>query len=687
MTTYGVDVEVKTQERTFDARRSFDARGQVNLGGKVGEGGKLTAPSQRTQRTGNYGNNSAYRPPQSATQARRMDGSGNYGNPMRTHINVTATEVPGSKRQTLGNRARVASSNASSGLGKAAKTAGKVAKTVGGKISPGVGINAKGDIDFGLRAGGAGLSISGKGDISLGVPGLSATINPKNPTDTTVDIGFGAITIEQTRVGCSIIVTIKMGGKIINQDTRKADDCVEPEPTPEPTPTPTPAPTPAPSPSPSPSPSDVTNDDNLTLPPPKSFTVPAGFTGWVCPMYTIFHKSNTTGVFVEILEDENGIPNGKYYQYWVTSTASSSRTGFAPAGTYYDLSYEERGGSSESGNPYPSSDTVLVSEGNLSNVDNVTVGYFNVYLGLDEEPPTPYKYKGYGYSQGVPRLTFGFTRYYDRYLSTIANEPRYTFGHFIDDACQRIDFPFVPNFNKPYQTTPKAIPPMEDEKCCELNKRIYEMLGGDDFFNKGISIPNSIYVPGGSGETQALTYHELNNLLFRTLAYRTPGNIEVKLKDSNIMKEGEQPLTYKATDATSYFNKLMEVTMSQDTDLSALINLIIRLNWIAVQILNISVKINQMSQSIIGFFGVPCKDTTVNVDIPVDPSLGQKVGFEAKKPTIDKIVKLLDLDDPTETRKLLDKFMNFARIPVTVKKLVSTAKGGNYWWLLDKNKR
>ena len=127
--------------------------------------------------------------------------------------------------------------------------------------------------------------------------------------------------------------------------------------------------------------------------------------------------------------------------------------------------------------------------------------------------------------------------------------------------------------------------------------------------------------------------------------------------------------------------------MSQDTDLSALINLIIRLNWIAVQILNISVKINQMSQSIIGFFGVPCKDTTVNVDIPVDPSLGQKVGFEAKKPTIDKIVKLLDLDDPTETRKLLDKFMNFARIPVTVKKLVSTAKGGNYWWLLDKNKR
>ncbi|MFM6212373.1 MAG: hypothetical protein ACKPFB_11365, partial [Planktothrix sp.] len=236
MTTYGVDVQVETQTKR-------PLKIDTSPGGKISR-------TTRTNNTGNYGNNSSYRPPQSATQARRIDGSGNYGNPMRTHVNVTATEVPGSKRQTLGNRARVASSNASSGLGKAAKTAGKIAKTVGGKISPGVGINAKGDIDFGLRAGGAGLSISGKGDISLGVPGLSATINPKNPTDTTVDIGFGAITIEQTRVGCSIIVTIKMGGKIINQETRKADDCKEPEPTPEPTPTPTPRPNPSPNPPP-----------------------------------------------------------------------------------------------------------------------------------------------------------------------------------------------------------------------------------------------------------------------------------------------------------------------------------------------------------------------------------------------------------------------------------------------------
>ncbi|MFM6206515.1 hypothetical protein, partial [Planktothrix sp.] len=432
------------------------------------------------------------------------------------------------------------------------------------------------------------------------------------------------------------------------------------------TPTPTPEPTPKPEP----------NNDDLSLPSPRTFSPPVGYTGWICPMYLTKSKTDTVPVFVDLIEDRYGNILGAYYQYWTTSSTTSSGAGFAPAGTYYDLPYEERGQSRESGQY--SDYWVKVSD---------IIGYYDVGVYPDLPPLKPYKFRGQGYSQGVPELTFGYTRYYDRHLSTIAGEPRYTFGHVIDNACILIEYPYEPNAVKPYQAKPKAIPPMEDEKCCELNKRIYEMLGGDDFFNEGISIPNSIYVPGGKGETQALTYHELNNLLFRTLAYRTPGNIEVKLKDSNIMKEGEQPLTYKATDATSYFNKLMEVTMSQDTDLSALINLIIRLNWIAVQILNISVKINQMSQSIIGFFGVPCKDTTVNVDIPVDPSLGQKVGFEAKKPTIDKIVKLLDLDDPAETRKLLDKFMNFARIPVTVKKLVSTAKGGNYWWLLDKNKR
>ncbi|MFM6402885.1 hypothetical protein, partial [Planktothrix sp.] len=191
-----------------------------------------------------------------------------------------------------------------------------------------------------------------------------------------------------------------------------------------------------------------------------------------------------------------------------------SRAGFAPAGTYYDLPYEERGQSRESGQY--TDYHVKVSESNLGGRDKIIIGYYDVGVYPDLPPLKPYKFRGQGYSQGVPELTFGYIRYYDRHLSTIAGEPRYTFGHFIDDACQRIDFPFVPNFNKPYQAKPKAIPPMEDEKCCELNKRIYEMLGGDDFFNKGISIPNSIYVPGGSGETQALTYHELNNLLFRT---------------------------------------------------------------------------------------------------------------------------------------------------------------------------
>lgn len=667
MTTYGVDVQVETQTKR-------PLKIDTSPGGKISR-------TTRTNNTGNYGNNSSYRPPQSATQARRIDGSGNYGNPMRTHVNVAASEVPGSKHQTLGNRVRVASSNAGTGLGKAAKTAGKVAKTVGGKISPGVGINAKGDIDFGFRAGGFGVSASVKGDVSVSVPGASVTFNPRDPKgDNKTEIGFGVWDISSTRNGCSIIITTSYMGKVISQETRLADDCEEPEPTPEPTPTPTPKPNPSPNPPP-----DVPKSgSNTTVRPAKpgyrykfwmrtDWKITGEIEGFQASRFSYYKYGDNIDDFLIAYEGDY-IVEGFSYAYQDT----------VPVAIY---DYMDNG--------------VRVTRAEIGLTAGRVDDFFNspeVYV----PGASLYHYRWLHYYRGNTRLvaveTSGFTPAFS--INSNPDHPGFISEYsdvfslgipvywFADATITEIAEPPKPQLVLPRPFgNPRSIQPMEDEKCCELNKRIYEMLGGDDFFNKGISIPNSIYVPGGSGETQALTYHELNNLLFRTLAYRTPGNIEVKLKDSNIMKEGEQPLTYKATDATSYFNKLMEVTMSQDTDLSALINLIIRLNWIAVQILNISVKINQMSQSIIGFFGVPCKDTTVNVDIPVDPSLGQKVGFEAKKPTIDKIVKLLDLDDPTETRKLLDKFMNFARIPVTVKKLVSTAKGGNYWWLLDKNKR
>ncbi|SKB13332.1 hypothetical protein PL11201_490067 [Planktothrix sp. PCC 11201] len=236
-----------------------------------------------------------------------------------------------------------------------------------------------------------------------------------------------------------------------------------------------------------------------------------------------------------------------------------------------------------------------------------------------------------------------------------------------------------------FKNKPRSLKDMSDKDCdCELLEDIYEMLGGDDFFKDGLEIPNHLYIPGGKGATKGMTYNALMNLVFRTLDHRTCGEVEIAVKDNNPMKEGEQGYTFKAINNTAAIGKIMELSQKQDSDISALLNLIIRLNWIAVQILKVSIIASESAKAIIGFFGIPTRDKIESVEIPVDPSLGGKVGFDPKKPTDDQLIKLLDLDDPEKTIKILDKFMNYSKIPVTIRKFIGDAKGGNFWWMMDK---
>lgn len=238
---------------------------------------------------------------------------------------------------------------------------------------------------------------------------------------------------------------------------------------------------------------------------------------------------------------------------------------------------------------------------------------------------------------------------------------------------------------KPKTNTPTRTP--MDDNCCELLEDIYEMLGGEDFFKDGLEIPNHLFIPGGTGETKAMTYNALLNLMFRTLDHRTVGEVEVSIKDNNIMKEGDQPLTMKLVNATAATGKILELSQKQDSDLTAVLNLLMRLSWISVQILKVVNIGSEATKTIVSFFAIPVKEKVINVDIPVDPSLGGKIGFDPKKPTEDQLIKVLDLDDPKKTVGIFDKFMNNSKIPVKVKQFIGDKSGGNYWWLMDKNKK
>jgi hypothetical protein len=242
---------------------------------------------------------------------------------------------------------------------------------------------------------------------------------------------------------------------------------------------------------------------------------------------------------------------------------------------------------------------------------------------------------------------------------------------------------------RPKTNTPTRTPMSDD--CCEETKEllndVYDLLGGDKFRDDGLEIPNHLFIPGGTGETKALTYNALLNLMFRTLDHRTVGEVEVSIKDNNIMKEGDQGLTMKLVNATAATGKILELSQKQDSDLTAVLNLLMRLSWISVQILKVVNIGSEATKTIVSFFAIPVKEKVINVDIPVDPSLGGKIGFDPKKPSEDQLIKILDLDDPQKTISIFDKFMNNSKIPVKVKQFIGDRSGGNYWWLMDKNKK
>ncbi|CAD5985074.1 hypothetical protein PCC9214_05338 [Planktothrix tepida] len=226
------------------------------------------------------------------------------------------------------------------------------------------------------------------------------------------------------------------------------------------------------------------------------------------------------------------------------------------------------------------------------------------------------------------------------------------------------------------------------DECCEETKEmindIYEMLGGDDFLEKGIEIPNHLFIPGGKDDTQALTYNAILNILFRTLDHRTCGEVEVSIADNNIMKEGDQPLTMKFINNTAATGKIIELSQKQNSDLVAVLNLLMRLSWISVQLLKLINLINGTVNAITKFLDVPIREKIENVETPFDISLGQKVGFDQKKPSEDQLIKTLDLDNPEKTLSILDKFMNNAKIPLKIKTFIGTKEGGNFWWMMNK---
>jgi hypothetical protein len=571
-------------------------------------------------------------------------------------LNRTAKTFPGGKseikpfRQATNKSPTVAPKSPSSDstaqtVGKAAKGVAGIGKKTLGKISPGIGINSKGDIDIGLKAGGAGISLSTKGEISLGIGIGQVTFDPKNLNVGKVELGLGVASSEATQDGCTITITDRIMGKIVNQYIRQADDCVEPEPTPTPTPVPTPIPTPSPTPQ------------------PKTYK-----------RYTAGHYAVYQPTVGEIT-----YPWDEARLAWDTYLKTTPTSGYYnPSAVFKSVK--------EMFEQYMFIEKMYLTHGHIQNLLKAGYGHPNQgeileHLIIGAEITVEFSSSQLRYFDPDTMINKGVLRT-GRHVGWM---DYYTWG---TPGTNLLLIPLDPESINPKFSAPgRSIPKVTEQCDCELLEDIYDMLGGDDFRDDGLEIPNHLFIPGGTGETKALTYNALLNLMFRTLDHRTVGEVEVSIKDNNIMKEGDQGLTMRLINATAATGKILELSQKQDSDLTAVLNLLMRLSWISVQILKVVNIGSEATKTIVSFFAIPVKEKVINVDIPVDPSLGGKIGFDPKKPSEDQLIKILDLDDPQKTISIFDKFMNNSKIPVKVKQFIGDRSGGNYWWLMDKNKK
>lgn len=603
----------------------------------------------------NYGSSSNQN--QSATQARRMDGTGNYGNAMRNHVDVTATEVPGSKQQTVGNRVRVAGSNAQQGVRstaksvlRAASTVGSVAKgvsgAIGSRVLPGIGINAKGEIDFGLKVASTGVSISASGNVSLQVPGIILTVDPNNVNNYGYDYGFGLWSIESTQNGCDIVTTVRVQGKIISQQTRRADDCKEPEPTPEPTPTPKPEPEPGSSPSPY---SDPPRDPiDYPLTPGKYAVIRIDYPQ--TPLETLKGYYQLTDSEIKLMAQS--AVSGAMITHFVLRENGFFRT-------VYNVS-----------NPFPVSigGGVIWINKTATNgfiiVDENGQGIFCSSVIDGYEVPSRY------YEMAEIVRTWNGTQY----IYTRQN---------LTDGIFRIIPIFPPSVNPKHKGVPRSLMPTED--CdCELLGKIYDMLGGDTFYKNGLTIPNQLFIPDGKGSFKMKTYNEIMNIIFRTFSHRTLGEIEFTIEDANKGKEGNQKIHIRTINAQGYYTMLLKSISNLGYENTDQMNLLVRLGVVTSQLMKLAVIVNQNLKNVLTFFDMPTKDSIENVDIPFDMSLKGKLnrGFDSRADLQKELLKIVDEDTEQAIEGILDKFLNEWQMPVKVQKLRSTKEGGNFWYFL-----
>lgn len=622
---------------------------------------------------------------------------------------------PGSGGATIG---KGGGSTNTGGIGKGLKSA------IG---RAGLGVNAAGEVSAGIYGGGVGLGVSTSGKIDLGIGVASVSWNFQNPNESSLGFGFNTMTITGVQTGCTVTLFYKVLGQVVNTETRQADECSggggEDE-------TQTPGNNPNTNHPDPPSPGTVSRSTNTTrierdpdeiseikvgfdsvqtflnyatpatdisyindgsevyavnyfglkrenrsaLHPtenPNSYLVTGSF-DIVQELYSYrvnyFFETDPNGEYVP--RDSNGIPQFHLKKKIPYSTAFIS---VLFRQTTYTIKQNDR----------------IIVELPYRDIDNIVSPNFNLsgiaQMLQDTKGDIPL----------VPLFPFLYVTDIKRVQSIIVQldpvpEPTYMDPNADPRANVTTRLKYIIKSNKPkYQPkihSNRGTQMEPNDKQQIMLDRIYYMLGGDAFFDEGLAVPNELFTPEADGNlTKAKTYNEAVNLLFRTIDHRTPAQINFPLPNG---------AEYTSINAQGYFadlgknvSELLEKTSNTGkADNSEVIGYMHRVSLINTQIFNLLIKINELVKGIVGFLGIPMRETTEIVDIPFDPTMKGKLakGFGSSKDLDKELEKLLKESNASEEKikEAVARYATSGQIPVRVKKLRQSKEGGDFWWLL-----
>lgn len=230
---------------------------------------------------------------------------------------------------------------------------------------------------------------------------------------------------------------------------------------------------------------------------------------------------------------------------------------------------------------------------------------------------------------------------------------------------------------KSSSTTPPASPPMRNNsQCCqettEMLADIYEVLAVEELLSKKLKVPNRLIATNTKGTQELETYLDILAFIIRETDHLGIHPFTAILNDSNEAQEGNQEIEETYVNATAALKKIVELLFENKGDSSNRLNLLVRIAWINVQILNVSTVIVRGVQGLISYVGMPVREIIDKVTMPFDVTLGRRAkaakGFgvndKGKKPTREEIIRTLDLNEEDDLEAILPQLLETSEQPV-----------------------